>query len=274
MTAPPTPTARYPYCAPDGALLCEVLRYDPKRFELRGPAGELLEDFPRDVGLYRLPELCAADPGETIFVPEGEKDVDRLRAGGLIATTNPGGTRRGWRAAYSRSLQERHVVVLPDADGPGKRHAASVAADLAGTARSVVLLELPRTYGRDDVSDWLARGNTIAKLLELVAAARYARAGLSGAPRGPEKQALIFGTGTLDSTSKLVLLAMLHSTTHGGLHPGTVEVKVPALAGMAGLHRVTAQRTIGCLRAAGVLRRTAGGHVIAWDILAGMHEPA
>jgi hypothetical protein len=45
--------------------------------------------------LYRLPELLAADPTEPVYVVEGEKDVDALVALGLVATTNPGGAKRG-----------------------------------------------------------------------------------------------------------------------------------------------------------------------------------
>src|SRR5262249_30894730 len=41
--------------------------------------------------LYRLPELIAANPGATVFICEGEKDIERLRALSLEATTNPGG---------------------------------------------------------------------------------------------------------------------------------------------------------------------------------------
>ena len=41
--------------------------------------------------LYQLPELIAAPIGQPVFVCEGEKDVERLRSLGLIATTCLGG---------------------------------------------------------------------------------------------------------------------------------------------------------------------------------------
>ena len=46
--------------------------------------------------LYRLPEVIqAVKAGETVFICEGEKDVDRLRSLGLTATTNAGGPESG-----------------------------------------------------------------------------------------------------------------------------------------------------------------------------------
>ena len=46
--------------------------------------------------LYRLSELIASDPDATIWIPEGEKDVDRLRSLGLTATCQPHGR---WQVA-------------------------------------------------------------------------------------------------------------------------------------------------------------------------------
>jgi DNA primase len=166
------PSVRYPYCDRDGTLLFTLLRHYPKRFELVDAQDRLLPDgaFPRYV-LYRLPELLAADPGETVWYVEGEKDVESLRQAGLIATTNPGGSRYGWKDQYADDLRGRHVIIVPDADGPGQRLAAAVAAGLRAAAASVVTLHLP-IHGRDDVSDWLARRGSIARLRELAVRTR------------------------------------------------------------------------------------------------------
>ena len=86
-----------------GTLLFQVVRYDPKRFAQRRPDGRgdwiwNLHDTRRVP--YLLSELVkAVDAGETIYVPEGEKDVDNLRAIGFAATTNPGGCKK-WRSEY------------------------------------------------------------------------------------------------------------------------------------------------------------------------------
>jgi len=161
-------------------------------------------------------------------------------------------------------------VILPDGDGPGKRHAAAVAAALASTARSVIVLELPHLHGPNDVSDWLARGNTVQKLLELTARARFTGAGLHRPPRGPQKLDLIFDAA-IDSSSKLAMLALLHCSSHdGGRKVDLVKVSAATLGQMTGLHRVTAQKLVARLREYGILRRDPHGigHVIAWDILA------
>jgi hypothetical protein len=262
----------YPYRAANGALICEVRRFSPKRFEVCDDQGTVLPQLPPDVPLYRLPELLQADPSETVFVVEGEKDADNLRQRGLVATTNPGGTHRGWRDEFGECLRGRHVVVLPDADRPGKRHAAAVAEALQGNAASVVVLELPGLHGADDVSDWLQSGKSVLRLPELVARARFARAGLARPPKGAQKTAVIWGA-QIGPTSKLVLMAVYHQSRHDGAEKVDVaETPAPELARLTELHRVTVQRSITDLRRRGVLlRRPAGrGHVIAWDVLAAL----
>ena len=76
--------ATYNYTDPHGHGLFQVVRYDPKGFRQRrpGPDGEWIWNLKgvRRV-LYRLPEVIAAvKAGRTIYVAEGEKDVDALVA--------------------------------------------------------------------------------------------------------------------------------------------------------------------------------------------------
>ena len=93
----------YDYCDENGTLLFQVVRFEPKDFRQRRPDGRggwiwNLHDARRV--LYRLPELLkAVAAGETIYIPEGEKDVDNLRALEVVATTNPGGIKK-WRDDY------------------------------------------------------------------------------------------------------------------------------------------------------------------------------
>jgi hypothetical protein len=118
--------------------------------------------------LYRLPELLAADPEHVVYIPEGEKDVEALRALGCVATTNPGGARK-WLTEYGEVLRGRQVVVLPDNDEKGRQHEAQVRAALTGivaSGRTVVLPGLPET---GDVSNWIATGGTLEQLEAFVA---------------------------------------------------------------------------------------------------------
>ncbi len=164
--------ATYPYTDEQEHLLFEAVRYEPKGFGQRRPDGKggwhyNLEGARRV--LYRLPELIkAVKKGETVFVVEGEKDVDALCALGLVATCNPMGAGK-WRDEYNEPLRGAHVVILPDNDKAGRDHAEAVAAALAGIAASVKILVLPGLPDKGDVSDWLAQGGDVATLRALAA---------------------------------------------------------------------------------------------------------
>src|SRR5215510_13212784 len=93
----------YDYCDAQGTLLFQVVRSTPKAFRQQRPDGQggwipNLDGV--ETVLYRLPEINAAvKAGRTVFIVEGEKDVERLRTLGLIATCNPMGALK-WREAY------------------------------------------------------------------------------------------------------------------------------------------------------------------------------
>lgn len=163
----------YSYVDAVNDLVYQVLRRPGKRFVVRRPDGQggwVTNAKGVARVLYRLPELLAADPEAPVFVVEGEKDVDRLRRDGLIATTNPFGAGK-WRDAYMGYLAGRRVVILRDNDAPGLRHAQRVARALLPVAAWVKWVELPGVGPGEDVSDWLAAGNTAADLRQLVASA-------------------------------------------------------------------------------------------------------
>jgi len=111
--------------------------------------------------LYRLPEIKAASAnGDRIFIVEGEKDVETLRSLGLCATTNRGGAGK-WRDEYADDLKGAgSVVVIPDNDEPGRKHAQDVAEKLNGKVKDLVILNLPGLGEKEDISDWVAHGGT------------------------------------------------------------------------------------------------------------------
>ncbi|SHF60816.1 IclR helix-turn-helix domain-containing protein [Desulfofundulus australicus DSM 11792] len=165
------PEAIYPYVDEQGKLLFEVLRYPGKRFAQRRPdrAGGWVYNLQgvRRV-LYKLPEVLAAvREGRTVFLVEGEKDCDNLTRLGLTATTAPGGAGK-WRPEYSEFLRGADVVLLPDNDLPGRKHAEQVAHSLYGVAKRIRVVELPGLPPKGDVSDWLAAGHTREELITLV----------------------------------------------------------------------------------------------------------
>ena len=199
--AEPHFVASYDYRDETNALLFQVVR-KPKtakpRFVQRRPTPGAPGKWTwstRGVRrvLYRLPELLAADADAPVFVCEGEKDVDNVRAVGLTATCNPGGAGK-WEPEYARHLRRRDVVVLPDADQAGRDHAALVVRSLAGVARSIRVLALPGLDAKGDVSDWFAAGGTREALLELVDTTPETKPGdkraNAHADHGPEADAI------------------------------------------------------------------------------------
>jgi energy-coupling factor transporter ATP-binding protein EcfA2 len=69
------------------------------------------------------------------------------------------------------------VVILPDNDEPGHRHADQVAGLLAGVARTLKILELPGLKEKGDASEWLSQGRTMVELAALVEGAPLWSAG-------------------------------------------------------------------------------------------------
>lgn len=116
---------------------------------------------------YRLPELLASQPAEPVFVVEGEKCTDALAGIGYIATTNPQGAGK-WRADFAPHFKDRLIIVIPDNDEPGRRHAESIVASLGPVAKTIQIVILPGLPEKGDIADWLAMGHTRADLAELV----------------------------------------------------------------------------------------------------------
>jgi 5S rRNA maturation endonuclease (ribonuclease M5) len=151
----------YDYHDAEGAVLFQVVRFEPKTFRQRRktPTGWEwgLGDTPRV--LYRLPEVIAArERGDYIFVCEGEKDADAVRAEGKCGTTLPMGAGK-WRPEYTAQLTGANVVLLADDDEPGRKHAAEVYRALYGKAHKLGV-RLPRE-GAKDISDHLAAGASL-----------------------------------------------------------------------------------------------------------------
>lgn len=164
--------AAYQYRDELGELLFESVRFEPKGFSYRSPLDGGYRWSIAGVRLvpYRLPELLAADRDFPVFIVEGEKDVDNLRAIGVSATCNPMGALK-WKDDYAEHLRGFDCVILPDNDDAGRRHAREVAASLLGEAAQVSILEIPGLPEKGDVSDWLATGGTCEDLFALLTGA-------------------------------------------------------------------------------------------------------
>jgi hypothetical protein len=113
---------------------------------------------------YRLPEVLAAIPrGMNVWLPEGEKDVDRLWSLGYAATTNAAGAGK-WLDAHARWLAGADVMIIADRDEPGWKHAEHVVATLLPIARSVEVL---RAAEGKDLSNHLDAGFRMVDLVQV-----------------------------------------------------------------------------------------------------------
>jgi hypothetical protein len=137
------------------------------------PSGAEIRQFPKCPRVpYRLPELIqAVAEGKTIWIPEGEKDVDKLRSIGLTATCNPGGA-KNWLSEFRQYFRGADVVILPDNDETGREHGQMVENNLREAANQLRKLDLPDLPDKGDVSDWIKAGGT-AETLERLAKGIY-----------------------------------------------------------------------------------------------------
>ena len=167
--------AEYIYTDENGKPVYKVVRKEPKAFAQAQitPEGE---DVWNMKGVHRypyyLPELInAAKRGETVFVVEGEKDVETLRAHGFIATCNAGGAgkwNKEWATYFDNSSL---VIIIADNDScekgfPGQKHAIQVRNSLKERNIPTKICVLPNDK---DVSDFFARGGTLEEFNDYIA---------------------------------------------------------------------------------------------------------
>lgn len=122
---------------------------------------EAFGDYPAN--LYHLPEVVeGVAQGEEVYVCEGEKDADAVRAQGYIATTPP--QNGAWPEGMADPLAGARVWVCWDRDPAGHKraHYALRALKAAGAA----ILGCLRALVGVDVTDHLERNHGIGELVE------------------------------------------------------------------------------------------------------------
>lgn len=161
----------YDYIDEHGECIYQVVRYEPKTFRQRRPDGKggwvwnVKDVTPVP---YNLPGIMA-DKDAAIWVVEGEKCAQLLIKQGFVATTNHGGA-KNWSADLNKWFAGRNVIVLPDADAAGARHAEVVVSNLYPVAKAVKLVTIPGLTDKQDVYDWMVAGGTRDRLAEIAAA--------------------------------------------------------------------------------------------------------
>jgi hypothetical protein len=170
---PRTVVASYDYRL-GGDVVARKLRYSDKGFMWQRPDGNgwRFGLGGLKVDPYQLDGMTA----DTVFIVEGEKSCDRLAECGIASVSPPFGA-GGWKDVWSMKLWASGattLVVLPDADAPGRRHADTVVESLMRTRpdRPVTIkrVVLPELTAGDDVFDFLDT-HTADELQALVTAA-------------------------------------------------------------------------------------------------------
>jgi putative DNA primase/helicase len=162
--------AQYIYKQVDGTPYLKVCKTSAKGFpQFHWDADRWVKGKPKGPKIpYRLPELAAAAADITVYICEGEKDADSVAKIGLVGTSASEGAGK-WRAELNPWFKDRRVVILIDADSPGRAHGQQVAKALHRVAASVKVVDLyPERVDGSDVSDWLAKDSVGVKLLAAV----------------------------------------------------------------------------------------------------------
>lgn len=170
----PRQTRYWEYPARDGSLLVRVVRFDdgegskPKWHQERwgkhrkqmgwlvGIDGVAREDIP----IYRYADIQKAIANnELIFLVEGEACADIFWSLGLAATCNIGGSGK-WRNTDTSDLQGARIVIVPDRDQPGIKHAELLHQEFPDALwlypfpESKAWQNLPESQGLD-IADWV-----------------------------------------------------------------------------------------------------------------------
>ena len=159
------PAAHWPYHTEDGARAFHVARWDPEKPGERkiirpitwcrlpdGREGWALKAMPAPRPLYKLPDILESTSRSAVVV-EGEKYADA--AGQVfpdcVVTTWAGGT-NAWAETDWQQLAAREILLVADADRPGRAAMRELAAHLAAMGCTVRLF-LPTGNTSYDIAD-------------------------------------------------------------------------------------------------------------------------
>jgi len=119
--------------------------------------------------LYGL-DRSAANPDAPVILTEGEKAADAAQHlfPGAVTMTWSGGSNAVGKADWT-SLQDREVIIWPDADAAGHKAAQGVADAIGGIAASIRTLDVGDRPDKWDAADALADGWTVTDATEFLA---------------------------------------------------------------------------------------------------------
>lgn len=154
-----------------------VLRWnninEKKQFRPISRQGEgwIIGAAPSKRPLYCIDAVKETD--EVVYVVEGEKCADKMRALQFNCTTSQGGSKAAKLTDWT-SLKGRDVVLIEDKGVSGQDYGKTVREQLKGIANTFVSIELPDLQNDgEDIFEWFNMyGGTKEKLLTLIAEAK------------------------------------------------------------------------------------------------------
>ena len=174
------PPIRYQVCAQDGTVHAIHIRIDlangKKKFTWELPDGtkDLAGRPVKTLPLYRSETLRALKPGAMVIVTEGEKAADALAALEFAVVATVTGSSGLPSDDVLRTLDGFHVVMWPDADVVGRKHADRVLEalyQLRGIGKELSEVEnraLGLTGKGDDAADWTPKEDALDELFEVI----------------------------------------------------------------------------------------------------------
>lgn len=94
-----------------------------------------------------------------IFIVEGEKDVETLKAHNMPAVSLSDGAKSKWNSGFEEFFKDKTVKIIPDNDEPGRAYADMIGEHLQPIAKSVQLVDLSKLWHdmpeKADITDYL-----------------------------------------------------------------------------------------------------------------------
>ena len=143
------PTHTYTYTNADGAILFYVCRYETSSGKQFSPWSWsdskqkfVAKSWPYQRPLWNL-HAIHYDQDKRIIVVEGEKSANALAqwVPDLYVVTTWSGGANAYNKTDITPLKNRHVILWPDADEPGRRAMAEIAAKLLGNTESLKIID-------------------------------------------------------------------------------------------------------------------------------------
>lgn len=176
----PQVVATYQYVDSAGQTIAQKLRRADKSFMWRHPDGAGGWAYNRKGVPFRLYTAGATELPGSVFVVEGEKDVDTLHSLRKAAVSGMDGAGHGkWKTEYTEQLRGKKVFIVPDNDDVGREYAEEVAAALNGAAAEVRMVdlstvwpEIPKHGDTTDLMDAFGPEDGMMRFLQAAEAAK------------------------------------------------------------------------------------------------------